>query len=226
MPGLPVYISAIFVATTLLTVWLFYLAAGKSRLALLIPFGWLAFQGAVGSTGFYNVTDTLPPRFILLVTPALLFLIALFAVPAGRLFLDQLNLAQLTLVHVVRIPVEIVLYLLFVNNAVPELMTFEGRNFDILAGLTAPFVWYFGFRKAKLTKGFMTAWNIACFILLLNIVFHGILSVQSPFQQFGFEQPNRALMYFPFVWLPCFVVPVVLLSHLTVLRALFNSNFI
>jgi hypothetical protein len=45
----------------------------------------------------------------------------------------------LTLLHIIRIPVELGLYWLFIYKAIPQLMTFEGRNFDILVGLTVPF---------------------------------------------------------------------------------------
>ncbi|TAH22438.1 MAG: hypothetical protein EAZ08_00730 [Cytophagales bacterium] len=47
-------------------------------------------------------------------------------------------LKNLIYLNIVRIPVEIILFWLFVNKAIPELMTFEGRNLDIIAGITAP----------------------------------------------------------------------------------------
>jgi hypothetical protein len=43
-----------------------------------------------------------------------------------------------------------------------------------------------------------------------------------PFQQFAFDQPNIAVLYFPFIWLPSCVVPLVLLSHLAAIRQLSN----
>ncbi|MEO8588376.1 MAG: hypothetical protein ABI432_03330 [Flavobacteriales bacterium] len=64
------------------------------------------------------------------------------------------------------------------------------------------------------------AWNIACIGLLVNIVARAVLSAPFPFQQLAFDQPNIAVLYFPFVWLPCCVVPLVLLAHLATLRKL------
>ena len=124
----------------------------------------------------------------------------------------------------VRIPVEIVLFLLYVNKAIPKLMSFEGRNFDILAGLTAPLVFYFVFISKQFSRKLFLAWNIICLGLLVNIVINAVLSAPFPFQQFGFEQPNIAILYFPFVWLPCCVVPLVLLSHLSVIRQLLKES--
>lgn len=135
-----------------------------------------------------------------------------------------MNLKTLTLVHIVRIPVEIVLYWLFLYEKVPELMTFEGRNFDILAGLTAPIVYYFGFVKKKLDRKFIVIWNGLGLLLLMNIVINAILSAPLPFQQFAFDQPNIAIFYFPFIWLPTFIVPVVLFAHMVAIQRLFKKE--
>ena len=67
------------------------------------------------------------------------------------------------------------------------------------------------------------AWNVICLALLFNIVFTAVFSVQSPFQQFAFDQPNIAVLYFPFIWLPCCIVPLVLLSHLAAIRQIVMS---
>lgn len=220
MENLPTYIPIVFVLTTVLTVWLFYKAAYKSKTTLFILVSWLALQSFIGLTGFYTVTDTLPPRFLLLVLPPLLFIIGMFATPQGRKYIDHLDIRMLTLLHIVRVPVEIVLLWLFMNKAIPELMTFEGRNFDIFSGLTAPFIYYFGFIKKTLGKNVILFWNFLCLALLLNIVINAILSAPYPFQKFAFEQPNVGVLYFPFIWLPCCIVPLVLLSHLAAIRQL------
>lgn len=138
--------------------------------------------------------------------------------------MDSFPLKYLTLIHVVRVPVELVLYFLFVYKAVPELMTFEGRNFDILAGLTAPFIYYFGFVRQKLNRSFLIIWNLLSLALLMNIVINALLSTPSPIQQFAFDQPNRAILYFPFSLLPTFIVPLVLFSHLVAFRQLIKNK--
>jgi hypothetical protein len=134
--------------------------------------------------------------------------------------MDGLPLAHLTYLHVVRIPVEIVLYLLFINHTVPELMTFEGRNLDIISGVSSPLIAYFGIAKGKPKKTLLLIWNFICLGLLFNIVIHAVLSAPFPFQQFAFDQPNIAVLHFPFIWLPTFIVPLVLFSHLTSIRQL------
>ena len=138
--NLPFYINIVFILTTVLTVFLFYKATQRSVTALVIIGLWILIQAILSFTGFYTVTDTIPPRFALLALPALLFIIFLFITPKGKNFINSLDIKMLTLLHIVRIPVEICLYWLFLHKSIPQLMTFEGRNFDIMAGLTAPVV--------------------------------------------------------------------------------------
>jgi len=220
METIPLYISLLFVATTLATIWLFYRATNQSKTMLITLTAWIAIQGLVGYTGFYTQTQSIPPRFLLLVMPTFLCIIALFATKKGRQYIDQLDASKLTIMHTVRIPVELVLFGLFTYKMVPELMTFEGRNFDILSGITAPIIYYFGYHKKTLSNKMMVLWNLVCLALLVNIVASAVLSAETPFQQLAFDQPNKAVFYFPFLWLPCCIVPLVLFSHLVCLRKL------
>lgn len=224
MGNLPIYISIIFGLTTLLTVGIFYKSSHNSKITLIVLLSWLIIQSIIGLSGFYTVTNTLPPRFPLMVVPPVLLMLILFVTSKGRQYIDSLDLKTLTLLHTIRIPVEIVLYLLFLNKVVPELMTFEGRNFDILAGLTAPIIFYFGFIKKKINKNIMLIWNFLCLGLLINIIANAALSAPFPFQQFAFDQPNIAVLYFPFNWLPSCVVPIVFFSHLVSIRQLIKKN--
>ena len=218
------FVGLAFGLTTGLAVWLFYLATQRSRRTLLVLLTWLLLQGAVALSGFYTVTNTLPPRLALLLGPPLLLLALLFFTAAGRRFLVGLRLGTLTLLHVVRLPVELVLLSLCLHQAVPKLMTFEGRNWDILLGLTAPVVYYFAFRSRQLSRRGLLVWNVIGLVSLLNIVVIALLSAPTPLQRLAFEQPNVAILHFPFVWLPGCVVPLVLLAHLAAIRQLAASR--
>lgn len=223
MNNLPIYISVVFISTTLLTVWLFYRATIFSKTPLIILLSWAVFQSFLGIMGFYQNLDAFPPRFLLLLIPAIITIILVFSLPKGRAFIDNLSLERLTILHIIRVPVEVVLFWLFQQKTIPQLMTFEGRNFDILAGISAPIVYYFVFVKHNMGKKMLLVWNIICLGLLLNIVINAILSVPLPFQQFAFEQPNIAIFYFPFNLLPSVVVPLVLFAHLVAIRKLLEE---
>lgn len=223
MENLPSFIGIVFGLTTILTVLLFYKASNYSKIVLFVLCGWLLLQACISLSGFYTVTDTLPPRLALAAGPMFIGIALLFFTTKGKKFIDGLDTKTLTLLHTIRIPVEVVLFWLYMESMVPELMTFEGRNFDIISGFTAPIVWYFGYVKKKLSPKIILVWNFICLGLLINIVINAILSAPFPIQQFAFDQPNIAVLYFPFVWLPGCVVPLVLLSHLVVIRKLIKN---
>lgn len=228
--NLPFYVSAIFILTTFLTVSFFLFAVKRaissSTLAKFLNFlilFWLLFQGFLAISGFYLNTDSIPPRLpVFAVFPAFILIVFLF-IFFRKSLVKRLPLKTLTLLHVVRVPVELVLWQLFQNRQVPQLMTFEGRNFDILAGITAPLIAWLAFRNGKTNRPLLIVWNIFALILLFNIVINALLSFPSPFQQFAFDQPNRAVQYFPFVWLPSIIVPIVLFAHLASLWQLIKN---
>ncbi|MBC6612540.1 hypothetical protein H8B15_16580 [Hymenobacter sp. BT507] len=220
MENVPAALGLAFALTTAFTVGLFYRAAHCSRPTLYLLLAWLLVQGGISATGFYDAPQALPPRLLLAVAPALAGIVALLLTTRGRAYLDHLRLDTLTLLHVVRVPVELVLLGLFLYKAVPQLITLEGYNWDIFSGLSAPVLYYAVFKRHKLGRKTLLCWNVLCLVLLLNVVFCAVLSVPSPVQRFGFEQPNVAVLYFPFVWLPSCVVPLVLLAHLAAIRQL------
>lgn len=218
MENLPIYIPVIFVITTVITLFFVAKAFGYSKPALAIIVAWLGLQAVVASTGFYTHTSSLPPRFMLTLAPPLISIILFFITSKGRKVIDAMPASTLTLLHVIRIPVEIILLMMFINKTIPGIMTFEGRNFDIISGISAPVVYYFAFVKRKMNYRLVIAWNILCLALLVNIVTIAVLAAPFPFQQLAFDQPNIAVLYAPYVWLPAFIVPAVLFSHLVVIR--------
>lgn len=225
MNNLPLYVYIVFGLTILLALVLFYKATNHSKSFLTLFFAWILFQSVISLSGFYKIVNTIPPRFGLLIIPPLILTIIRFNTKKGKQYIDNLNIKTLTLFHVIRIPVEVVLYWLFIHKSVPELMTFEGRNFDILSGISALFIYYFGFVKNKLSRNILLIWNFLGLALLFNIVFNALLSLPSAFQQFAFDQPNIAILQFPFVLLPSVLVPLVLFSHLASIRQLlYNKN--
>jgi len=220
METLPIFIHLLFGATVLLSIFLLSRATRYSGNFLLFISLWAILQSIWSLTGFYTVTDTIPPRFLGLILPPLLLIVIAFNTQKGKNGIDQLDIKALVLVHVVRIPVELVLFWLSEYKVVPALITFEGINLDILSGISAPIIYYLFFVKKLLPKSFFLAWNFVCLFLVLNVVIHAILSVPTAFQQFAFDQPAIAIGYFPFVLLPACVVPIVLFSHLVIIRRL------
>ena len=225
----PAYIPIVFLITSFLTFGIFAYAikrVGVDRfwskvLLFVIPF-WMLFQAAIALGGFYLRSESIPPRLpIFAVLPAVVLIGALFLL--GRDFITDLPLLPLTLLHTVRIPVELVLAWLFEQKLVPQQMTFHGWNFDILSGFFAVAVTIFAFRNGRPNRKLLISFNVIGLLLLTNIVTIAVLSLQSPIQKLAFEQPNRAVLYFPYVWLPAMIVPIVLFCHLASLFKLLRG---
>ena len=217
--GRPVWISALFIATTLLAVLGFH-AAARSRTFLIGLLLWTALQSAIGLSGFYQDATVLPPRIVVAgVLPGLVFILACFFTERGRRFIDGMDLRALTWLHTVRVPVEVVLWLLVERQLLSEYMSVGGTNFDILSGITAPIIAIIAFRSGT-NRSLLLIWNIACLLLLANVVITAALGIPSPIQQHSFDQPNVAVLHFPFNLLPTVVVPLVLFAHLIAFRML------
>ena len=221
LTDLPDNLVIIFLLTVILTFLLFINAVRNKPTAAIVLVIWLAVTGILSINKVFQNTSTMPPRLMIVIAPAILFIILLLITKRGRKFTDNIDLKKLTLVHIVRVPVEITLFMLSTHKLIPELMTFAGRNFDILSGITAPIVYFVCFKNSQLkNRKLLLVWNFICLGLLLNIVINALLSAPFPFQQFAFDQPNIAILYFPFTWLPCFIVMIVLYSHLAAIRQL------
>ncbi|MEP7164416.1 MAG: hypothetical protein ABI741_06975 [Ferruginibacter sp.] len=231
--NLPIYISVLFGLTVLLTLILFYAViknaapdntTSNANIIIIILLIWITIQSLLGLNNFYSTgTKGFPPRFFLTVLPMLLLILILFTTKSGKAFIDSLPLRTITWLNIVRIPVELVLYWLSIHKAVPVLMTFAGRNFDIVAGITAPIIAFFCFGPKKNHRKLILVWNFISLGLLMNIVVNAVLSAPFSFQRFAFYQPNIAVLYFPFDLLPAFIVPVVLFGHLVSIRQLMNE---
>ena len=220
MDNLTLFTCILFILTTALAVLIFYKASNRSSTFIVIISVWLAIQAFLSISRFYEVTNTVPSRFVFFAVPPLLFIVS----AAGRKFTSKLNPGLLVLLHTIRIPVEITLYLLFLGGQVPKLMTFAGGNYDIISGLTAPLIYYFGFRRKLIGRNIILIWNLICLGLLLSIAYHAILSAPSAFQRYAFDQPNIAILHFPYGWLPSFIVPLIFLSHLVIFRWCFQPR--
>ncbi|GAB3836256.1 hypothetical protein [Hymenobacter jeollabukensis] len=182
---------------------------------------WLGLTAALAAAGALSF-DARPPRLLLLLPLPLLATVLLARSAAVGRLLDALPRAGLLYLQSMRVAVELVLWLLFLAGAVPRQMTFEGLNWDVLTGLTAPVVAYFCFTRRSWPWQVAVGWNVLGLALLLNIVTIALLSAPTPFRQFWNEPANVVISQFPFVWLPLFIVPVAYTSHVLSLRQLWR----
>lgn len=135
------------------------------------------------------------------------------------------NLSQTNIIALqsFRVAVEILLWRLFVLNEMPVQMSFEGKNWDVLSGLTAILV-AFLVSKNKVRKNILVIWNLLGLALLINIVTIAILSMPTSFRLFMNEPANTIVTQFPISLLPGFLVPLAYGLHFLSLRNLAISK--
>ncbi len=233
----PIYVTVIFLA---IVVAMFYLVLaglhhGLSRMGhparkrlmlftILGLAGWFALLAFLSHIGFLKQFDKMPPRMFLALLIPLIFIIIFVNRKFSDRLLEHIPGYWIVYAQVFRLPLEMVLWLLFVEHILPIQMTFEGYNFDVLTALTAPAIGYFYSQKQSIPKSVAIGWNIGGIILVAVIVTIAILSFPTPFRQFMNEPSNTVVAYIPYVWLPGFLVPVAILLHLLSLKQLMKRS--
>lgn len=226
MLDVPGWLTFLFIFTALITyiLLLFPLLWGNERVQkrvhtiALLMLAWVIFQSTLSLNGWYMDRKAMPPHLFFPIATSVGIMLLLFFTSRGKRFLDGLSPKMLAWIHIVRIPVEISLYYLAFYKQAPWSMTYFGHNYDIVFGFTAPIVAYFGYGKKMISPLLLKIWNALGVVSLLVIVVTAIGAAPGPLQSWDFNQPNFAVMHFPFSWLPAFIVPVVLFSHLVLLR--------
>jgi len=174
---------------------------------------WLGLLGALAAEGFFLNFTTTPPRLLwVLVLP---LAIGLLMLPSHgtRHFLAVTPPQLLIYAQVFRLIVELVLWALAAQGRAPHLITFEGRNFDILVGLTAVPVGWMTVSRRRWPTVVAQVWNVAGIVILANVVILAQLSLPTPYQVFHTEPSTAGLATFPYIWLVGFAVPLAFWLH-------------
>ncbi len=233
--SVPLHLSSLFILLVFIIAFVIliavYVASHKADLtygqrkrnflsAVAIIITWLIYTAIISFSGLLNDFDAMPPRLLLVILPPIVIIGVLFASHEFLKLTEQINIFWFTYLQSFRIVVEFILWLLYKYQIIPVQMSFQGLNFDLFVGISAPFVAYYCFRKKTWSPHIALWWNIAGIVLLLNFVVIAALSTPYPFRYFTNNPANYIVFHFPFVWLPGFVVPVALLLHLISIRRL------
>ncbi|MEM9728076.1 MAG: hypothetical protein AAF997_05780 [Myxococcota bacterium] len=182
---------------------------------------WMAITAALASSGVLADFAERPPPMMVLMGFVFVASVALAFSPFGTQLARGLPLAWLIGFQGFRLPLELVMHWAAEEGVMPVQMSYEGRNPDILTGVTAIFVAW------MLMKGWGTRrtpwlWNILGTGLLINILVVAILSLPT-FARWGPDQVNLWITHTPFVWLPTVLVPFALIGHLLLWRRLLGN---
>lgn len=186
--------------------------------------GWLVLVSILSLSGFLADFSTMPPKLMLFLPLPLITLLWLTFSSRTKRFIEALPASWLMYLQVFRVPVELFLWLQFLDGLTPVQMTFEGRNWDILTGLTAPVFAFICFGQGRNLRGLAIAWNLFGLVLVMNIVTIALLSAPVPFRVFMNEPANTIITTFPFAFLPLVLVPLAYGLHFFSLRQLLMKS--
>jgi len=177
---------------------------------------WMTATWAAAESGVLREWDATPPPIALLVVGIVGLAAAIAWTGYGRRLASGLPLWILVAVQGFRLPLELAMHAMYERGEMPVQMSYSGRNFDIVTGVTALLVaWLVA--TGRSARRLVLVWNVLGLILLVNIVTIAILSTPR-FRYFGDDRLNVWVTYPPFVWLPAVMVLAALAGHLIVFR--------
>lgn len=185
---------------------------------------WLIILSVASLSGFSNDFSSMPPRpFFFIVIPAIVLVFISKSKTTAEI-LSEIPPARLLQLQCFRIPVELLLWCLFLGHVIPIQMTFEGYNWDILVGITGPIMAILCFGNNRIRKPLAIIWNIGGLILLANIVTIAVLSMPTPLRMFMNEPVNTEVAMFPVIFLPTILVPMAYYLHILSIKQLLQDK--
>ncbi|MCY1039997.1 hypothetical protein OV208_01600 [Corallococcus sp. bb12-1] len=195
-------------------------ASSAMRLGLAVISGlmlWLGATALLASTGVLSDWSALPPRWPLLPPSAILALLVLGQTPFAKTLLANTPRHWPIAAQSFRIGVEFIIFAWHQDGRAPTQITFEGRNFDILVGLTAPLVaWLVA--TNRVTPKFALRWNVLGLAVLANTIATVATSAPGPLHLDWPGEPFTAIATWPAIWLPALLAPLAVFLHVASIR--------
>ena len=195
-----------------------------SRLTLkvaAVALAWVTLIGALALNGFFKDITRLPPKPVIAMVAWLPVVILLTYTNTFKRLALATPPHWLIYFQSFRMAVELLLFQAFVRGVMPVQMTFEGRNFDIVAGGLALVVGYLVAKKVKGWRTAATGYNIVGLALLVNVLIVALLSMPTPLRYFMNEPSVTIVGLFPFIYLPTVLVIFAYSLHILSLRQLY-----
>jgi hypothetical protein len=173
---------------------------------------WLGATAALAQSGFLSDWTAFPPRWPLLPLTALGMFVLLGWTRTFRRLLTEVPSWQPVALQTFRLGVELAFWRLHVEGFAPVQVTFEGRNFDVLIGLTAPVV-AIGIATGWVGPRITVAWNLLGLAMLFNAIGTVATSTPGPLHLDWPGEPFTAIATWPVIWIPAFLAPAAIFLH-------------
>lgn len=198
--------------------------ARATVLAAMGTAAWMGLTATIAAQGTFREWNRVPPSIAVLVLLITVISGRLAFGGVGRRLAEQIPLWILVGIQGFRFPLELAMHGMYERGIMPEQMSYSGRNFDILTGISAIAVAAL-VATGHAGRGLVIAWNIIGLVLLVNIV--GVALVSTPiFAVVGQERLNIWITYPPFIWLPAVMVLAALTGHLIIFRAAAHTRVV
>jgi hypothetical protein len=180
---------------------------------------WTLLTGAMAYAGRLANFTSFPPWIPILVAAQLAFVVWLGWFSSWSEGLAEIPQLILVGLQCFRIPVELLLATLGTRRLLAMEMTYYGRNFDILEGVTAVLLAIWLNRRGESSlRHLVLVWNLLGLSLVTVVLVHGVLSVPYPSQLLHLSVPTFVIAQFPVVWLLTVLVPTAYLLHLVSIK--------
>lgn len=184
----------------------------------LLLVGWLVGTLVLAATGVLRQFDLRPPPLLIFLAIVLVGATWIACSGVGLRLARGLTFTALVGMQAFRWPLELLMHRAAAEGVMPVQMSYGGRNFDIVTGITAALL-ALTLARRPLPRAVVAAWNVLGAVLLANILVVALISTPF-FAAFGPDRLNTWIAYPPFVWLPAVMVPVALAGHIVIFRKL------
>jgi hypothetical protein len=219
MPSIPIDIAIGFTLLPFIVLATFSLLLVKHSRSLwwiaAVMGAWAMFTGVMAYAGVLADFASFPPWIPMLVVAQLAFVVWLGWFSSWSEVLAEIPQLILVGIQCFRIPVELLLATLATRKLLAIEMTYYGRNFDVLEGITAVILVIWLKRRGEIPlRQVVLVWNLLGLSLVTVVLVHGVLSVPYPSQLLHLSVPTFVIAHFPVVWLLTVLVPLAYLLHL------------
>ncbi len=178
-------------------------------------FAWIAYITLLDYSGVL-ASLALPPRIgMFIIIPIVVIIILASRSNSFQPVLAQTPLVLPVFLQSFRIVVELLIYRAFLAGILPQRATFEGLNFDIIVGLSAPLIAFLVWKK-KISHRGLLSWNILALMVLGLTVYSFIHTFY--FTDYGLKMESFELMRMPFLLLPAVLLPMAVFLHVFSIR--------
>jgi len=196
----------------------------KFLTASMVMLGWITYVILISLTDLLKDLS-LPPKFPLLIfAPLIIGFIVFYARAWNSAVIKEIPRTWPVYFQSFRIIVELMLLYTFYANIIPENATFEGLNFDVLMGISAPFVAYLVVRRNG-SRMIQHLWNILGIFMVLFVAFIIASSMYFP-ETWGSDEPTVSMRFIemPYILLAGFLAPIAIFMHVVSLAQLRQSS--